>query len=253
MGLISRVSSRTYRKPHQVLKIISKMTSTEDSFTKDGAFYNPAMMFNREITIATIETFAKNYYPKKLKILEALGATGLRSVRFAQEIDCNKYIEKIICNDINKHSVETIKSNIMENKVENIVEASCNDAVNLLYENRINYADRKSNLEIHKQKGFDVIDLDPFGGVIPFLDGAVQAVRDNGLLCLTCTDMAVLSGSQLPACWSYYTTWPVRTGQRGTCHEQALRTLVHSVDIAAAKYGRSIQPLLSISIDYYIR
>ena len=39
---------------------------------------------------------------------------------------------------------------------------------------------------------FDIIDLDPYGTALPFLDGALHTVTDNGLLCLTFTDMAVL-------------------------------------------------------------
>ena len=42
---------------------------------------------------------------------------------------------------------------------------------------------------------YDVIDLDPYGTASPFLDAAVQAVEDGGLLCVTCTDMPVLSGN----------------------------------------------------------
>ena len=34
---------------------------------------------------------------------------------------------------------------------------------------------------------FDVIDLDPYGTASPFLDSAVQAVADGGLMCVTCT------------------------------------------------------------------
>jgi len=41
---------------------------------------------------------------------------------------------------------------------------------------------------------FDVLDLDPYGAPTPFLDGAVQAVSEGGLLCVTATDMAVLCG-----------------------------------------------------------
>ena len=36
---------------------------------------------------------------------------------------------------------------------------------------------------------YDVIDLDPYGTVAPFIDSAVQAVADGGLLCITSTDM----------------------------------------------------------------
>jgi tRNA (guanine26-N2/guanine27-N2)-dimethyltransferase len=39
---------------------------------------------------------------------------------------------------------------------------------------------------------FDVVDLDPYGSAIPFLDSAIQSMADGGLLCVTFTDMAVL-------------------------------------------------------------
>lgn len=47
-------------------------------------------------------------------------------------------------------------------------------------------------------KRFDVVDLDPYGTASLFLDGAVQAVADGGLLCVTCTDLAVLAGGAYP-------------------------------------------------------
>jgi len=262
----------------------------QQDFSQDGAFFNPAMAFNRDITIAVINEFASQQ-TSKLSILEALGATGLRSVRFAKEIDAKK-VHKIVCNDMCESAVENIGKNVTKHGVGNIVEPSHSDAITLMQKHRISYDDRKKcnlkNLkrngvkiedlgetaEIKEQKvdkdgkvtedkflasetnfipGFDVIDLDPYGTVVPFLDSAIQAVRNGGLLCLTCTDMAVLSGAHIHTCWSSYNTWPVRTGHRKTCHEQALRTLLHSVDSTAAKYGRSIVPLISVSVDYYIR
>ena len=41
----------------------------------------------------------------------------------------------------------------------------------------------------HREKAdqYDVIDIDPFGSASIFLDAAVQAVSDGGLLCITCT------------------------------------------------------------------
>lgn len=52
-----------------------------------------------------------------------------------------------------------------------------------------------------KKKNFDVIDLDPYGTAAPFIDAAVQAVADGGLLCVTCTDLAVLAGTNYPEKW----------------------------------------------------
>lgn len=98
---------------------------------------------------------------------------------------------------------------------------------------------------------YDVVDLDPYGSASPFLDGAVQAVKDGGLLMVTCTDLAVLAGqSNIEACFTKYGSVPVR----GThCHEQALRMVLHAVATSAARYRRAITPLLSLSIDFYVR
>ncbi len=43
---------------------------------------------------------------------------------------------------------------------------------------------------------FTIVDLDPYGSPTPFLDAAVQCTEDGGLMCITCTDMAVLCGEQ---------------------------------------------------------
>ncbi len=84
------------------------------------------------------------------------------------------------------------------NKVDpNIVKPQQGDATSVLYESR------------EKGKQFDVIDLDPYGTAAPFLDGAVQAVKSGGLLCITCTDMRVLSGGQADLCYSRYAAMPM--------------------------------------------
>lgn len=96
-----------------------------------------------------------------------------------------------------------------------------------------------------------MIDLDPFGSSSMFLDGAVQAVSNGGLLCITCTDMAVLAGGQSEICWSKYGG----TGIRGIpfCHELGIRLLLQTVASSAARYKRVIEPLMCCSIDYYVR
>ena len=44
----------------------------------------------------------------------------------------------------------------------------------------------------------DVVDLDPYGSASPFIDSAIGSIADGGLLCVTCTDLAVLAGAQYP-------------------------------------------------------
>ena len=62
---------------------------------------------------------------KSISILEGLAATGLRSIRYALEIDG---IDKIIANDFSAAAFDNIKRNIEHNSVGNIVEPSLCDA-----------------------------------------------------------------------------------------------------------------------------
>jgi tRNA G26 N,N-dimethylase Trm1 len=98
--------------------------------------------------------------------------------------------------------------------------------------------------------GFDVVDLDPYGSASPFLDAAVQAVSDGGMLAVTCTDMAVLAGNNNEQCRAKYGSMPVRARH---CHEQALRIVLASIETHANRYRRTIRPLLCISVDFYVR
>lgn len=98
---------------------------------------------------------------------------------------------------------------------------------------------------------YDVVDLDPYGTASPFLDGAVQSVADGGLLCVTCTDLAVLAGHNYPEkCWTLYGGVSVKAEYS---HEVALRLVLHAIAQAAGRYGRYVQPMLSLSIDFYLR
>lgn len=63
---------------------------------------------------------------------------------------------------------------------------------------------------------YDAIDLDPYGCPSRFLDAAVQAVRDGGILLVTCTDMAVLAGNSPETCHAKYGAVSLRNH---ACHE----------------------------------
>lgn len=58
----------------------------------------------------------------------------------------------------------------------------------------------------HRSERVHCIDLDPYGTAAPFLDSAVQATEDGGLMAITCTDLAVLAGSNYPEKWCVFST-----------------------------------------------
>lgn len=170
-------------------------------------------------------------------ILEALSATGLRSIRYAKEIP---NVRSILANDLEPDAVESIRRNVKFNQVpEGLIQPNLGDAMNVLYGHRGEW------------KRFDVIDLDPYGSASIFLDGAIQAIEDGGLLCITCTDLAILAGSSYTeACFAKYGGAAIKAD---FCHEMALRLVIHALNMSASRYKRHIVPVMSCSIDFYVR
>jgi tRNA (guanine26-N2/guanine27-N2)-dimethyltransferase len=217
-------------------------------FKGTEVFYNPVQEVNRDLSILFIKLYIEQLEKERkeiknsnngsegVKILEALSATGLRSIRYMKEIEG---ISSIIANDIDVTAVEAIKRNILFNDIsESKIIASHSDAISYMYANR----------DVSKQ--FDIVDLDPYGGANIFLDGAIQCIKDGGLLCVTCTDMAVLCGSYTETCYVKYNSVPLHGKY---CHEMALRILLASISNHASVYKRYIVPVVSLSIDFYIR
>ncbi|XP_051957166.1 tRNA (guanine(26)-N(2))-dimethyltransferase [Xyrauchen texanus] len=170
-----------------------------------------------------------------LRVLEGLSASGLRSVRFALEVPG---LKSITANDYSAKAAALIARNAEHNNVSHILQASQRDASMVMYEAK------------GRKERYDVIDLDPYGSPSSFLDAAVQAVSEGGLLCVTCTDMAVMAGNSGETCYSKYGSMSIKSKY---CHEMALRIILHSLDQKAAVYQRYIEPLLSVSVDFYIR
>ncbi|KIY43399.1 N2,N2-dimethylguanosine tRNA methyltransferase [Fistulina hepatica ATCC 64428] len=252
----------------------------------DEAFLNPVQEFNRDTSIACIRVWTEElnkkreerwrraqdtklqksakkkqrgiseqssaYYPYKSTIIEALSATGLRSIRYAKEIPLVKYV---IANDFSPAAVEAMKRNVELNGLGPTFEDTTSDSPKLAYPGkvRVNQGDASALMYEHRhhKSQVDVVDLDPYGTAAPFIDAAVQCVSDGGLLCVTCTDLATLGTVNYPEkCYSCYGGAPAKAEY---CHEVALRLVLHSVSTAAARYGRFITPLLSLSIDFYVR
>uniref|UniRef100_UPI0029554A7F tRNA (guanine(26)-N(2))-dimethyltransferase n=1 Tax=Panthera onca TaxID=9690 RepID=UPI0029554A7F len=251
-------------------------------------FYNPVQEFNRDLTCAVITEFARiqlgakgiqikvpgekdvqkvvvdlseqeeekaelkkgaNLAPgdqprtaavgeiceEGLRVLEGLAASGLRSIRFAREVPG---LQSVVANDASARAVDLMCRNVQLNAVAHLVHPRQADARMLMYQHQ------------RASERFDVIDLDPYGSPAPFLDAAVQAVSEGGLLCVTCTDMAVLAGNSGETCYSKYGAMALKSR---ACHEMALRIVLHSLDLRANCYQRFVVPLLSISADFYVR
>ena len=92
--------------------------------------------------------------------------------------------------------------------------------------------------------------MDPYGTAVPFLEGAIQTLGHGGLLCVTFTDMAVLCARKPHVCFYKYGSAPLG---KSYCHEMALRTVLQTINSVANRQGRAIEPLMSLTVDFYIR
>ncbi|KAI5463409.1 S-adenosyl-L-methionine-dependent methyltransferase [Mariannaea sp. PMI_226] len=186
----------------------------------------------------------------QFKMLDALSASGLRALRYAHELP---FVTSIKANDLSDSAAETIKMNVVHNGLEEKITVTQGDALAHMYRaiaDDLSNRDRSGNTS--RANKFDVIDLDPYGTAAPFFDAAVQAVRDDGgLLCITCTDSAVWAGhSYCEKTYALYGGIPIK-GMHS--HEAGLRLVLNAIATSAARYGLTIEPLLSLSIDFYTK
>ncbi|KAG7111528.1 hypothetical protein HYQ44_009723 [Verticillium longisporum] len=207
-------------------------------------------------TAAETEGNGSTEEPKKpepqprFTILDALSASGLRALRYSHELP---FVTSVTANDLTKSAAESIQLNVKHNGLEDKIVVNHDDAIAHMYR-RI--ADDLSNRDSRGRPGtknkYDVIDLDPYGTAAPFIDAALQAVRDDGgLLCVTCTDGSHWAGHcYAERSFALYGAVPVK-GMHS--HEAGLRLILHTLASTAARHGLHVEPLLSLSIDFYCR
>ncbi|KAF6262188.1 N2,N2-dimethylguanosine tRNA methyltransferase-domain-containing protein [Scenedesmus sp. NREL 46B-D3] len=234
----------------------------------NDVFYNEAQVTNRDLSVAVLRRFLPQLAQEKAdgkirkpgqaqkdkkakkdakakdqpaqpaqgnaRLLEGLAASGLRSIRYALELDG---VSRIDATDLDPAVVDSMRANIALNgpEAQARVVPTCSDARLLM---------------LQSPEAYDAIDLDPYGTPAHFLDSALQAVAEGGLLAVTATDMAVLCGNSGEVCWTKYGSYPIH---RPYCHEAAVRILLSCLESHANRYKRYIVPLLSVHMDFYIR
>ena len=99
----------------------SAIVTGQDNTT---VFYNPVQEFNRDMSIAILSKFGE-VFADPLIIYEGLSATGLRSVRYAKEVE---KVKAIYANDFDKAAFECISNNVKSNDVSETVIPFLGDA-----------------------------------------------------------------------------------------------------------------------------
>ena len=187
-------------------------------------FYNPIMKLNRDISIA----ITKQYNIKEGA--DILAGSGIRSIRLLLEGG----LEHIHSNDASSTAIKAIQKNAKINKITKKITITQQSATKFLEEN----------------KGFEYIDIDPFGTPNPFLDGATKKIHNHGILAVTATDTAPLAGTYPYACKRKYWAVPLRNHLK---HEVAVRILIRKIQLVGAQYDKALTPIYAHSTQHYYR
>lgn len=188
----------------------------------EAVFYNPDMVLNRDVTVAALRAFHERD-PDASTYLDAHTATGIRAVRAAAEG------WDVTALDVDHDAVALTRANLRRNELHATVRA------------------RDANRELHREQ-YDVVDIDPFGTPIPFVDAAVRGTRR--LLCVTATDTAPLCGAHFDAGVRRYDAVPRNTEYH---REMGLRILLSALVRTAARYDLGVEPVLSHATRHYVR
>jgi len=215
------------------LKAFKKETG-EYAPSKAPVFYNPLMELNRDLAILALQAYQR-IVKRELVACEPLAGCGIRGVRLATEVEG---VRKVVINDISAEAANLAEFNVKLNNLTERVEVANEDANVLLSR----YA--------APRRRFDYVDIDPFGSPVPYLDSALRALRNGGMLALTATDMAPLCGVHPKACLRKYGGKPLRTEY---CHELAVRLLIGCLTSLAAKHDIGVNPAFSYSMYNHVR
>ncbi len=216
------------------LKTVKREKSLKKNSYKEGkatvyfdkeVFLNPHARLSRELSVAVVKAVGK----KGMRLADPTAATGIRGIRYALETP----VKDITLVDINRQAYLAARRNAKANGI------SC----------KIINDDIQHFCNVSKEH-FDIIDLDPFGGVTPYVHDILRMCRDGTYFFATATDTAVLCGSKKSACIRLYDAVPMHNH---LCHEGGIRILLGYIARHAAAYGFGIEPLLSVTYRTYMR
>jgi len=194
-------------------------------------FYNPVMVSNRNISIQLLNSIEDT----ERNIADPLAGSGIRSLRFLKELKKGK-IKQLFANDLKEYFFKTFKDNAQLNKVK-------------LGKN-VSLFNKEANLFMLEQIGFDYIEVDPFGSPNPFLATAVNRISRGGIIAITATDTAALTGTYPSVTKRKY--WAT-TSKNYLMHEIGLRILIRRIQLQGTQFDKALVPILAYHKDHYFR
>ena len=232
---------------------LSSLTDVVPS--RNPAFFNKLAKLNRDISILAYRAYALEIKESRnrrnmlgnsgvmelsnnevITFADALSGTGARALRVAVEAP---EIAEVYMNDINQLAVDKAKLSAEINAVGHKCFFSSNDVHKFLAEHKTK-----------DERRFMIADLDPFGSPTPYVDSLLRSVRNGGLISVTATDTAVLSGVYPKVCLRKYFGRPINNG---FSNETGIRLLISLISLVGARFELVVRPIFVHANFHYLR
>ena len=203
----------------------------KDVNAKMSVFYNPIMKSNRNISILLLNATSN----KNMKVALPLAGSGIRGLRFIKELKKGK-MKELFVNDKKDNFIDVFEANLTKN--------------NISSSNRITIKKEDAAKFMLDESGFDYIDIDPFGTPNPFLGATIARISRNGIIAVTATDTAALTGTYPKVTKRKY--W-ARSLKNYMMHETGLRILIRKIQLQGIQFDKALTPILAYHKDHYFR
>ncbi len=200
-------------------------------------FYNPAMEFNRDFSVAVFKTLLKNIGGRSRIALDAHTGVGVRGIRYLLEAG----FDEVLMNDLNPQASGLASLNARLNRIDPKRYAIyTRDANSLMH-----------HLRLENPTPLAAIDVDPYGSPAPYIESALSLAGKGSLLAVTATDLAVLECSKRAAAVRRYQLASAR--RLSQSKEVGLRILLGFIARRAASLDKYIVPKVSMYAGHYYR
>ena len=218
-------------------------------------FMNPAMAPARTRSVLLLQDALQHGWvngDSPIRALDALCATGIRVRRWRNEIGPEHQSRlHITANDLDRNALDwALTSMTSDHEIEHVSQVDDEQIQpDFIEKNGIKFQCYDARMAM-VQGSFQWIDVDPFGSPITFIDGALQSLGRVGVLEVTATDTAALTGSSASSGMRRY-------GHKGIvdlyAHDDAVRVLLGTIATRAAQLDRAIEPILALFDGHHVR
>jgi tRNA (guanine26-N2/guanine27-N2)-dimethyltransferase len=224
-----------------------------------GGFLNPAMAPSRTRSVLLLKDALEHDWltsqDKPIRVFDAMCSTGVRIRRWRNEIPNELQSRlRITGNDLNDFALSWAINSHNQNL------PKYTENVEMNFDRYGSMTQRESVNGIFFQKmdaklamadaSYQWIDIDPFGSPVPFIDSAIQSLARTGVLEVTATDTAALTGSSLSSQKRRYDSQGIVDDY---AHDDAVRVLLGLIAKVAAMHDRVIKPILSLFDGHHVR